>query len=309
MLRIIIVLAAALAALGFAQCRGAEAVILNASFDIARELFQQYNPAFVEHWKQKTGDSVTVNQSHGGSSKQARAVIDGLEADVVTMNQVTDVDAIAEKSGNVAKDWRKRLPNNASPFSSAIVFLVRNGNPKGIKDWDDLVKPGVSVIVPNPKTSGNGRYSYLSAYIFALRKQGHDAKAAQEFVRQLFKNVPVLDAGGRGATTTFVERQIGDVLLTFEAEVLLTIKELGDKLSKALGLGPIRYNAVEPDAYRSFGFPGADEMGNMFQAYRDFEKEMLAARSADTARKLNPALQTFEQFVKNKKDAILTAIG
>jgi sulfate/thiosulfate transport system substrate-binding protein len=227
MIRIVTVLATAVLALMAAQCKAAEVKLLNASFDIARELFHQYNPTFARHWKEQTGDTVTINQSHGGSSKQARAVIDGLAADVVSMNQVIDIDAIAEKSGNVPKDWRTKLSHNSSPFSSAIVFLVRKGNPKGIKDWDDLVKPGVSVVVPNPKTSGNGRYSYLSAYAFAKRKNNGDDNAAYEFVKKLFKNVPVLDTGGRGATTSFVERQIGDVLLTFEAEVLLTIKELG----------------------------------------------------------------------------------
>jgi len=204
----------------------AETKLLNASFDISRELFQRYNEAFVRHWKQAEGVSVVVNQSHTGSSKQARAVIDGLEADVITFNQVTDVDAVAAR-GLVAADWRKRLPNQSAPFSSTIVFLVRKGNPKGIKDWDDLVKPGIAVIVPNPKTSGNGRYSYLAAYAFALKQLKLDDAGARAFVGRLFKNVPILDTGGRGATTSFVQREIGDVLLTFEAEVFLTIKELG----------------------------------------------------------------------------------
>jgi sulfate/thiosulfate transport system substrate-binding protein len=204
----------------------AETKLLNASFDISRELFQRYNEAFVRHWKKANGGSVVVNQSHSGSSKQARAVIDGLEADVVTFNQVTDVDAVAAK-GLIPADWRKRLPNQSSPFSSTIVFLVRKGNPKGIKDWDDLVKPGIAVIVPNPKTSGNGRYSYLAAYAFALKRLKLDDAGARAFVGKLFKNVPILDTGGRGATTSFVQREIGDVLLTFEAEVFLTIKELG----------------------------------------------------------------------------------
>ena len=204
----------------------AETKLLNASFDISRELFQSYNEAFVRHWKKANGGSVVVNQSHSGSSKQARAVIDGLEADVVTFNQVTDVDAVAAK-GLLPADWRKRLPNQSSPFSSTIVFLVRKGNPKGIKDWDDLVKLGIAVIVPNPKTSGNGRYSYLAAYAFALKQLKLDDAGARAFVGRLFRNVPILDTGGRGATTSFVQREIGDVLLTFEAEVFLTIKELG----------------------------------------------------------------------------------
>lgn len=213
-------------AAGLVSAPAAETKLLNASFDIARELFNGINPAFAAHWKKQTGENISINQSHAGSSKQARAVIDGLQADVVTFNQVTDVEAVAGR-GLVAKDWRNRFPHGSSPFSSTIVFLVRKGNPKGIKDWDDLVKPGVSIIVPNPKTSGNGRYSYLAAYAFALKKfNGNDAKA-REFVEALFKNVPILDTGGRGATTSFVQREIGDVLLTFEAEVFLTIKELG----------------------------------------------------------------------------------
>ncbi len=217
----------ALALLGLLAMRvGAETRLMNASFDISRELFQAYNPVFAEHWKSQTGEAVTINQSHAGSSKQARAVIDGLEADVITLNQVTDIDQVAVK-GLVAKDWRSRFPHDSSPFVSTIVFLVRKGNPKGIKDWDDLAKPGVSVIVPNPKTSGNGRYSYLAAYAFALKQLGGDHAKAQEFVGRLFKNVPVLDTGGRGATTTFAQREIGDVLLTFEAEVFLTVQELG----------------------------------------------------------------------------------
>ena len=204
----------------------ADTTLLNASFDIARELFQNYNEAFVRYWKKETGGNLTVNQSHAGSSKQARAVIDGLEADVVTFNQVTDVDAVAER-GLIARAWRKQFPNQSSPFSSTIVFLVRKGNPKGIKDWSDLVKPGVFVVVPNPKTSGNGRYSYLAAWGYALKQSAGDEAKAREFVTKLFANVPVLDTGGRAATTTFAQREIGDVLLTFEAEVFLAVKEFG----------------------------------------------------------------------------------
>lgn len=209
-----------------ATAQAAEAKLLNASFDIARELYNQINPAFAAHWEKETGQKITINQSHAGSSKQARAVIDGLAADVITFNQVTDIDAVASK-GLVATDWRQKFPNNSAPYSSTIVFLVRKGNPKGIKDWSDLVKPGVGVIVPNPKTSGNGRYSYLAAYAYALKHNNGDDAKAREFVTALFKNAPVLDSGGRGATTSFAEREIGDVLLTFEAEVFLTIKEFG----------------------------------------------------------------------------------
>lgn len=200
--------------------------ILNASYDVTREFYQEYNSVFASAWKAKSGNAVTVDLSNGGSSKQARAVIEGLEADVVTMNQETDIDAIV-KAGLIAPDWKKRLPNNAAPYTSTIVFLVRAGNPKGIKDWNDLAKPGVSVIVPNPKTSGNGRYSYLAAWAFAKSlPNGSDASAA-ELVGTIFQNAPVLETGGRAATTTFVQKDIGDVLLTFESEVLQILKTEG----------------------------------------------------------------------------------
>jgi sulfate/thiosulfate transport system substrate-binding protein len=192
--------------------------LLNASYDVSRELFTHINPAFAAEWKKKTGQTVEIRQSHGGSSKQARAVAEGMRADVVTFNQATDV-AFLSKRGLVAADWQKRLPNQASPYYSLPVFLVRGGNPKHIRDWNDLVRPGVQVVFPNPKTSGNGRYSYLSAYAYALEKNKGDAAKASAFVQQLLANVPVFDTGGRGATTTFIERQIGDVLITFESEV------------------------------------------------------------------------------------------
>jgi sulfate/thiosulfate-binding protein len=204
--------------------------LLNVSYDVAREFYEEYNQLFIAEHKQKTGQAVKVNQSHAGSTKQARAVIDGLEADVVTMNQPTDVDAIAEKGrGLVARDWRKKFPHNASPYTSTMAFMVRRGNPKRIKDWDDLTKSGTTVVIPNPKTAGNGRYSYLAAWAFAKEKFNGDEKKIREFLSGIFKNVPVLDTGGRGATTTFVQRGIGDVLLTFEAEILTTIRETGDK--------------------------------------------------------------------------------
>lgn len=191
--------------------------ILNVSYDIARELFAAENAIFIPQWKEKTGQQLTVNQSHAGSSRQARAILEGLEADVVTFNQVTDVDVLA-KGGFVAKDWQKKFPNNASPYFSFPSFLVRAGNPKNVKDWSDLVRDDVKVIFPNPKTSGNARYTYLAAYAFALEKNGGDAAKADAFVKKLLANVPVFDTGGRGATTTFVERETGDVLVTFEAE-------------------------------------------------------------------------------------------
>jgi sulfate transport system substrate-binding protein len=200
--------------------------ILNVSYDVTREFFKEYNPKFVDYWKQKNGQAVNINQSHGGSSKQARAVVDGLEADVITMNQPGDINILYQRGKLLPQDWQKRLPHASSPFTSTTVFLVRKGNPKKIKDWDDLAKPGVAVVIPNPKTSGNGKYSYLAAWGYADKKYGGDAKA-REFVGKLFKNVPVLDTGGRGATTTFVQRGIGDALLTFENEVQLIKNELG----------------------------------------------------------------------------------
>jgi sulfate transport system substrate-binding protein len=213
--------AAVLSAPAFA----AEVSILNASYDVAREFYKSYNPLFVKHWKQQSGDDLTVNQSHGGSSKQARAVVDGLEADVVTMNQSIDVDILAEK-GLVPADWNKRLPNGSAPFTSTMVFLVRKGNPKGVKDWADLAKQGVAPIIVNPKTGGNGRYAYLAAW-GAVIKQGGKPEQARELLSKIFANVPVLETGGRGATTTFVQREIGDVLVTFENEVGLIKQEYG----------------------------------------------------------------------------------
>lgn len=200
--------------------------LLNVSYDPTRELYQDYNKAFSAYWQKKTGDNVTVKTSHGGSGKQARSVIDGLEADVVTLALAYDIDEIGERAKLLPADWQKRLAHNSAPYSSTIVFLVRKGNPKAIKDWDDLVKPGISVITPNPKTSGGARWNYLAAWGYAQKKYGSDAKA-KEFVSKLLGNVPVLDSGARGSTTTFVERGIGDVLLAWENEALLALKELG----------------------------------------------------------------------------------
>jgi sulfate/thiosulfate transport system substrate-binding protein len=205
----------------------AETTLLNVSYDPTRELYQEYNAAFAAHWKERTGEDLTIETSHGGSGKQARSVIDGLEADVVTLALAYDIDQIAEKGGLIASDWQKRLPHNSSPYTSTIVFLVRKGNPKGIHDWNDLLKEGVEVITPNPKTSGGARWNYLAAWGYALKQPGGDEAKAQEFVAQLFKHVPVLDTGARGSTTTFVQRGIGDVLLAWENEALLAIKELG----------------------------------------------------------------------------------
>jgi sulfate transport system substrate-binding protein len=202
--------------------------LLNVSYDVTREFYKDFNVAFVKYWKDKTGATITINQSHGGSSKQARAVSDGLEADIITMNQSPDIDILYKRAKLIPKDWQKRLPHASSPTSSTTVFLVRKGNPKQIKDWDDLIKPGIAVVIPNPKTSGNGKYSYLAAWGYVIKTGGDEAKA-KAFVGKLFKNVPVLDTGGRGATTTFAQRGIGDVLLTFENEVNLIKKELGDQ--------------------------------------------------------------------------------
>ena len=214
----------ALALAAAAQAKTIE--LLNVSYDPTRELYVDYNKAFAAHWKAKTGDDVTIKQSHGGSGKQARSVIDGLPADVVTLALAADVDAIYENGRQIPKDWQKRLGDNSSPYTSTIVFLVRKGNPKGIKDWDDLVKSGVGIVTPNPKTSGGARWNYLAAWEFAKRKYGSD-DAAKDFVAKLFKNVPVLDSGARGATTTFVQRGIGDVAISWENEAYLALKEFG----------------------------------------------------------------------------------
>ncbi len=218
-------LLAALALSPIAQA--ADITLLNVSYDPTRELYQDYNTAFSKYWKAKTGDNVTIKASHGGSGKQARAIIDGLDADVATLALAYDVDQLSEKGRLIPKDWQKRLPHNSAPYTSTIVLLVRKGNPKKIKDWNDVVRPGVSVITPNPKTSGGARWNYLAAWAYALKTNNNDEAKAKEFVAKLFKNVPVLDTGARGATTTFVERGIGDVLLAWENEALLAQKELG----------------------------------------------------------------------------------
>ncbi|MGE0384055.1 MAG: sulfate ABC transporter substrate-binding protein [Gammaproteobacteria bacterium] len=220
-----IVLAAAF--LNAPSAHAAGTTLLNVSYDPTRELYQEYNAAFAKYWKGRTGQEVTIQQSHGGSGKQARSVIDGLEADVVTLALAYDIDVLFEKGGLITKDWQSKLPQNSAPYTSTIVFLVRAGNPKGIKDWDDLARPGVSVITPNPKTSGGARWNYLAAWAFAKKKFGSDA-AARDMVARLFKNAAVLDSGARGSTTTFAERGIGDVLITWENEAFLVNKEFGE---------------------------------------------------------------------------------
>ena len=217
-------------ALVASSAAAADISLLNVSYDPTRELYQEFNAAFGKYWKAKSGDNVTINQSHGGSGKQARAVIEGLQADVVTLALAYDIDAIAD-AGLIPADWQKRLPHNSSPYTSTIVFLVRKGNPKGIKDWSDLVKPGVSIITPNPKTSGGARWNYLAAWAYALEQPGANEAKARDFVGQLYRNVKILDSGARGSTTTFVERGIGDVLIAWENEAYLSLKEVGaDKL-------------------------------------------------------------------------------
>ena len=218
-----LVLLAALAV----SASAAEVKLLNVSYDPTRELYTEYNAAFAKYWQAKSGDSVNVSQSHGGSGKQAQAVINGLDADVVTLALAYDIDAIAQQSHLLPANWQTRLPNNSTPYTSTIVFLVRKGNPKGIKDWDDVVKKSVSVVVPNPKTSGGARWAYLAAYAYALEKNNHDDAAARTFITKLYKNVPVLDSGARGSTVTFAKNGIGDVLLAWENEAHLALKEFG----------------------------------------------------------------------------------
>ncbi|MFZ9256522.1 MAG: sulfate ABC transporter substrate-binding protein [Burkholderiaceae bacterium] len=206
--------------------QASEVTLLNVSYDPTRELYQDFNKVFADHWKKTSGQDVKIKQSHGGAAKQARSVIDGLQADVVTLALSYDIDEIAQR-GILAKDWQKRLPNNSAPYTSTIVFLVRKGNPKNIKEWSDLARPGISVITPNPKTSGGARYNYLAAWGYALKQPGGNEQSAQDLLAKIYKNVPVLDSGARGSTTTFVEREIGDVLITWENEALLAIRELG----------------------------------------------------------------------------------
>ena len=225
LVRRLLLLALGLCFLGAASAK--DVTLLNVSYDPTRELYADFNKAFAAYWKVKTGDVVTVRQSHGGSGKQGRSVIDGLEADVVTLALAYDIDEIQQKSGVIAADWQKRLPHNSSPYTSTVVFLVRKGNPKGIKDWSDLVKPGVTVVTPNPKTSGGARWNYLAAWGYALRTNGNDAKKAQEFIAALYRNVPVLDSGARASLLTFTERGIGDVFISWENEAYLAAQELG----------------------------------------------------------------------------------
>jgi len=242
--------------------------LLNVSYDPTRELYQDINAAFAKHWKGKTGADVTISQSHGGSGKQARAVIDGLQADIVTLALSYDIDSISERSRALPANWQSRLPNNSTPYTSTIVFLVRKGNPKHIKDWEDLVKPGISVITPNPKSSGGARWAYLAAWGYALKKNNNDEAKAQDFVTRLYKNVPVLDSGARGSTTTFAQRGIGDVLLSWENEAYLALNELGkDKVEVVV---PTISILAEPPVAVVDKYANKHGNGEVAKAYLEF---------------------------------------
>jgi len=274
--------------------------LLNVSYDPTRELYQEFNTAFAKYWQGKTNEMVTINQSHGGSGKQARAVIDGLEADVVTLALAYDIDEIYQKAKRIPADWQKRLPNNSAPYTSTIVLLVRKGNPKSVKDWDDLAKPGVSVITPNPKTSGGARWNYLAAWGYALRQPGGDDAKAKEFVTRVYKNVPVLDSGARGSTTTFVERGIGDVFISWENEALLAVKELGkDKFEIVI---PSVSILAEPPV--TLVDKVVDKHGTraVAQAYLDYlyteEGQQIAAKNYYRPRLASVAAQHASQFPK-----------
>jgi sulfate/thiosulfate-binding protein len=289
-----------LAAAAFMAPAAAQVKLLNVSYDPTRELYQDVNEAFAKQWKAKSGKSVEIQQSHGGSGKQARSVIDGLEADVVTLALAYDVDAVA-KAGLLPANWQSRLPNNSSPYTSTIVFLVRKGNPKKIRDWDDLVKPGVSVITPNPKTSGGARWNYLAAWGYALRKLGNDPAKAQDFVRRLYKNVPILDTGARGATVTFVERGIGDVLLAWENEALLSVRELGEKGEFQI-VAPSLSILAEPPVAVVDKVANKKKTAAVAKAYLEFlytpQGQEIAARHYYRPRNQNVVAKYAQQFPK-----------
>jgi sulfate transport system substrate-binding protein len=294
-----------------AQTQGGQVLLLNVSYDPTRELYQDFNQAFAKYWKAKTGQTVTIEQSHGGSSKQARAVIDGLQADVVTLALAYDVDAISQNAGLLPGDWQKRLPQNSTPYTSTIVFLVRKGNPKHLKDWGDLVKPGISVITPNPKTSGGARWNYLAAWAYALKQPGGNEQKAQDFVKRLYKNVPVLDSGARGSTTTFVQREIGDVLIAWENEAFLSIKELGpDKVEIVV---PSQSILAEPPV--SIVDKVVDKKGtrNVAQAYLEYlytpEGQEIAAKNYYRPRLESMAKKYSSTFPKIKLVTIDEVFG
>jgi sulfate/thiosulfate transport system substrate-binding protein len=288
----------AAALLAGAPQASAQNTLLNVSYDPTRELYREFNEVFAKAWQAKTGSAVKINASHGGAGAQARAVIDGLEADVVTLALAYDIDAIAEK-GLIARDWQARLPSNSTPYTSTIVFLVRKGNPKQIKDWNDLVKPGIQVITPNPKTSGGARWNYLAAWGYALRQPGGSDDSAREFVRKLFANVPVLDTGARGSTTTFAQRGIGDVLLAWENEAFLAIAEIGaDKVEIAV---PSLSILAEPPV--TIVDRNVDKHGNraLAQAYLEYlytpEGQEIVAKHFYRPRLASVAAKYRERFV------------
>jgi sulfate adenylyltransferase subunit 1/sulfate transport system substrate-binding protein len=266
--RLAVVLLAAGGLLAAVEKGDAAQTLLNVSYDPTRELYKQINPAFIADWKARTGETVEVQSSHGGSGAQARAVIDGLGADVVTLALAADIDAIAAKTGKLPADWQKRRPNNSAPYTSTIVFLVRKGNPKGIKDWDDLAKPGVAVITPNPKTSGGARWNYLAAWGYGLKKFGDDEAKVRDFVKAIYRNAPVMDTGARGSTITFAQRGIGDVLITWENEAFLALKEFGP--DKFQIVAPSQSILAEPPV--AVVDANADSKGNkaLAEAYLDF---------------------------------------
>ena len=278
----------------------ADITLLNVSYDPTREFYQKFNAAFAKHWKAKTGDNVTVRQSHGGSGKQARSVIDGLEADVVTLALAYDIDALAQHGKLIPQNWQSRLPHNSAPYTSTIVFLVRHGNPKKIRDWDDLVKPGISVITPNPKTSGGARWNYLAAWAYALRQNARDDAKAREFVTRLFKNVPVLDSGARGSTTTFIQRGIGDVLISWENEAFLAAKEFGS--GKVEIVVPSLSILAEPSVSLVDKVVDKRRTRPVAQAYLDYlysdEGQDLAARHYYRPRSAKVAEKHAAQFAK-----------
>ncbi len=285
--------------------------LLNVSYDPTRELYEDYNKAFAAYWKTSTGEDVSISQSHGGSGKQGRAVIDGLDADVVTLALAYDIDAIAEKAQLLPKNWQTLLPNNSTPYTSTIVFLVRKGNPKGIKDWDDLIKPGISVITPNPKTSGGARWNYLAAWGYALQHHGNDSAKAREFVGKLYHNVPVLDAGARGSTTTFVQRGIGDVAISWENEALLAVKQLG--AGKVEVVAPSVSILAEPPVAVVDRVAGKHGNGKLAKAYLEYlysdEGQDIVARNFYRPQSEKAAAKYASQFPKVKLFTIKDVFG
>jgi sulfate/thiosulfate transport system substrate-binding protein len=297
--------------LGASAVAEAQTTLLNVSYDPTRELYQEFNAAFIKHWKAKTGQDITVKQSHGGSGKQARGVIDGLEADVVTLALAYDVDALNKNGRLIPADWQKRLPNNSAPYTSTIVFLVRKGNPKGIKDWNDLAGEGIGVITPNPKTSGGARWNYLAAWAYALARPGGSEASAREFLAKLYKNVLVLDSGARGSTTTFVERGIGDVFISWENEAFLAQKELGkDKLEIVV---PSLSILAEPPVTVVDKVVDKRKTRELATAYLQYwytaEAQEIAARNFYRPRDPGVAAKYGEQFVNVKLVTIDDVFG